>query len=86
MLFFVGTTLYYVILTRILVRTDLCFYQLLSVIQGMFLLSGIWARVLFDSGPSHSFIVASFVLDLKVQSLEKLLHVSFPLGTRVRIH
>ena len=86
MLLFVGKTLHYVNSTRILVRTGLCFYQLLSVIQGMFLLSGLWVRVLFDSGPSHSFIVASFVLDLKVQSLKKSLHVSFPLETRVRIH
>ena len=58
-----------------------------SVIQGMFLLSRLWAKVLFDSGASHSFIVASCVtvLGLKVESLEKSLHVSSPLGTRVRI-
>ena len=58
-----------------------------SVIQGMFLLLRLWARVLFDSGASHSFIVASCVnvLGLKVESLEKPLHVSYPLGIRVRI-
>ena len=58
-----------------------------SVIQGMFILSRLWARVLFDSGASHSFIVASCVnvLGLKVESLEKSLHVSSPLGVRVRI-
>ena len=28
------------------------------VIQGTFLLSRLWARVLFDSGASHSFIAA----------------------------
>ena len=28
------------------------------VIQGTFLLSRLWARVLFDSSASHSFIVA----------------------------
>ena len=57
------------------------------VIQGMFLLSRLWARVLFDSGASHSFIAASCVnvLGLKVESLEKPLHVSSPLGVRVRI-
>ena len=32
-----------------------------SVIQGMFLLSRLWVRVLFDSGASHSFIEASCV-------------------------
>ena len=59
----------------------------LSVIQGMFLLSRLWARVLFDSGASHSFIVVSCVnvLGLKVESLENPLHVSSPLGIRVRI-
>ena len=53
----------------------------------MFLLSCLWARVLFDSGASHSFIAASCVniLGLKVESLEKPLHVSSPLGVRVRI-
>ena len=47
----------------------------------------LWARVLFDSGASHSFIAAFCVnvLGLKVESLEKPLHVSFPLGIRVRI-
>ena len=54
---------------------------------GYVLLSRLWARVLFDSGASHSFIVASCVnvLGLKVESLEKPLHVSSPLGVRVRI-
>ena len=53
----------------------------------MFLLSRLWARVLFDSGASHSFIVASCVnvLGLKVESLENPLHVSSPLGTRVSV-
>ena len=58
-----------------------------SVMQGMFLLSHLWERVLFDSGASHSFIAASCVnvLGLKVESLEKPLHVSSPLGIRMRI-
>ena len=58
-----------------------------SVIQGMFLLLRLWARVLFDSGVSHSFIAASCVNDLglKVESSENPLHVSSPLGIRVRI-
>ena len=53
----------------------------------MFLLSRLWVRVLFDYGASHSFIAASCenVLGLKVESLEKPLHVSSPLGVRVRI-
>ena len=34
------------------------------VIQSTFLLSRLWARVLFDSGASHSFIVASVVREL----------------------
>ena len=56
-----------------------------SVIQGMFLLSRLWARILFDYGASHSFIAASCVkeLGLEVETLEKSLHVSSLLGTRV---
>ena len=58
-----------------------------SVIQGTFLLFRLWARVLFDSGASHSFIAASCVrvLGLKVETLDEPLHVSSPLGTKARI-
>ena len=53
----------------------------------MFLLSRLWVRILFNSSTSHSFITASCVkeLGLKVETLEKLLHVSSPLGTRVSV-
>ena len=53
----------------------------------MFLLSLLWARILFDYGASHSFIAASCVkeLGLEVETLEKSLHVTSPLGTRVRV-
>ena len=53
----------------------------------MFLLSRLWARVLFDYGESHSFVAASYVnaLGLKVESLERSLHVSSPLRIRVRV-
>ena len=53
----------------------------------MFLLSRLWARILFDYGASHSFITASCVkeLGLEVETLENLLHVSSPLGTRVSV-
>ena len=56
-----------------------------SVIQGTFLLFRLWARVLFDSGASHSLIVASCMKDLgsEVENLEDLLYVNYPLGTRV---
>ena len=42
---------------------------------------------MFDSGTSHSFVVASSVdvLGLEVETLDEPLHVSSPLGTRVRI-
>ena len=51
------------------------------------MLSCPWARILFDSGASHSFIVASCEkeLGLKVEALEKPLHLSSPLGTRVSV-
>ena len=58
-----------------------------SVIRGTFLLSRLWARVLFDSGASHSFIAASVVIELglEVEALEKPLYVSSPLRIRARI-
>ena len=57
------------------------------VIQGSFLLSRLWARVLFDSGASHSFIAASVVIELglEVEAIEEPLYVSSPLGIRARI-
>ena len=59
-----------------------------SAIQGMFLLSRLWVRVLFDSSASHSFIAASVVreLGLEVKTLEEPLYVSSPLGTRVSVN
>ena len=53
----------------------------------MFPLLRLWARVLFDYVASHSFIAASCVkeLGLEVETLEKPLHVSSPLGTRVSV-
>ena len=47
----------------------------------------LWARVLFDSCASHSFITTLCVkkLGIEVETLEKSLHVSSPLGTRVRV-
>ena len=58
-----------------------------SVIQDTFLISRLWARVLFDFGASHSFIATSCVKDLglEVETMEKSLHVSSPLGTRVSV-
>ena len=57
------------------------------VIHGTFLLSPLCARVLFDSGVSHSFIAASFVIELglEVEALEEPLYVSSHLGIRARI-
>ena len=51
------------------------------------MLSHLWARILFDPGASHSFIAASYArgLGLEVETLEKLLYASFPLGTRVSV-
>ena len=57
------------------------------VIWGTFLLSRLWARVLFDFGASHSFIAASvrIELGLEVETLEEPLYVSSPLGIRTKI-
>ena len=56
-----------------------------SIIQGMFLLSCLWEKILFDSGASRSFIATSCVeeLGLEVKTLDKMLYVSSPPGTRV---
>ena len=56
-------------------------------IQGTFLLSCLWARVLFDSGASHSFIATLVVIELglEVETLEEPLYMSSPLGIRARI-
>ena len=56
-------------------------------LQGMFLLSRLWARILFNYGASHSFIVASCVreLGLEVETLEESMQVSSCLGTRVSV-
>ena len=53
----------------------------------MFLLSRLWARVLFDSGASYLFIAASVVIELglEVEALREPLYVSSPLGIRARI-
>ena len=47
------------------------------VMHGMFLLSHLWAKILFDSSVD--------VLGLEVEALEEPFQVSSPLGTRVRI-
>ena len=53
----------------------------------MFLLSRLWAKILFDADASHSFIAASIVreLGLEVETLKKPLYVSSPLGTKVSV-
>ena len=53
----------------------------------MFLLSRLWASILFNSSASHSFIAVSCVKEfgLEIETLEKSFHVSFPLGTMVSI-
>ena len=51
------------------------------------MLSRLWEKVLFDYSASHSFIVASVVIELglAVETLEEPLYVSSPLGIRPRI-
>ncbi|XP_059650606.1 uncharacterized protein LOC132296420 [Cornus florida] len=56
-----------------------------SVVRGMFLVSHSWARVLFDSGASYSFISSSFAraLGLEVSQLDRPLCVDTPIGDSV---
>ena len=54
----------------------------------MFFLSHLWAKILFDSYASHSFVATSSVdvLGLEVETLDEPLYMSSPLWTRVRIY
>ncbi|XP_059664179.1 uncharacterized protein LOC132309945 [Cornus florida] len=58
-----------------------------SVVSGMFLVSHSWARVLFDSGASYSFIASSFAraLGLEVSQLDRPLCVDTPIGGSVAL-
>ncbi|XP_058202941.1 uncharacterized protein LOC131317402 [Rhododendron vialii] len=55
-----------------------------AIVRGTFLLFNSFAKVLFDSRASHSFIVASLVcaLELKTESLSPPLFVETPVGGR----
>ncbi|XP_057485869.1 uncharacterized protein LOC130772149 [Actinidia eriantha] len=55
-----------------------------SVVQGTFLLFNSFAKVLFDSRASHSFIVSSFALalGLEIEEFSPPLFVNTPLGGR----
>ncbi|GFY97573.1 hypothetical protein Acr_12g0001140 [Actinidia rufa] len=55
-----------------------------SIVRGTFLLFNSFAGVLFDSGASHSFIAASFVLalGLETEELNPPLFVDTPIGGR----
>ncbi|XP_059668979.1 uncharacterized protein LOC132314085 [Cornus florida] len=59
----------------------------LSVVKGMFLVSHSWARVLFDSSVSFSFIVSSFAwaLGLEVSQLDRPFCVDTPIGGSVTL-
>ena len=61
--------------------------QISQLYRVRFFLSRLWARVLFDSGASHSFIATSVVIELslEVETLEEPLYVSSLLGIRARI-
>ena len=53
----------------------------------MFLVSRPWARLLFDSSASHSFIATSCVREfgIEVETLEEPMHVSSPLRTLMSV-
>ncbi|XP_057504717.1 uncharacterized protein LOC130788169 [Actinidia eriantha] len=58
-----------------------------SVVRGILLLFSSWARVLIDSGASHSFLSSSFAsaLELKVDVLRPSLFLESPVGGRVSL-
>ena len=57
------------------------------VVRGTFLLFSSWARVLVDTGASHSFIASSFgaALGLETSPLDPPLYVDTPIGGRVML-
>ena len=57
------------------------------VVRGTFLLFSSWARVLVDTGASHSFIASSFVatLGLETSPLDPPLYVDTPIGGQVML-
>ena len=56
-----------------------------ALIEGMFLINGRLAKILFDSGATHSFIASSFMMDigLKAELLWVPLEISSPVGRTV---
>ena len=56
-----------------------------AVVEGMVTMFSSCARILFDTGSSHSFIAASFALSLgiRVEPMEFMLSVVSPLGGEV---
>ncbi|GFS40196.1 hypothetical protein Acr_00g0067070 [Actinidia rufa] len=58
-----------------------------SVVRGTFLVFNSWARVLIDTGASHSFIASSFALTLglEVEVLDSVLMLDTPVGGRTTL-
>ena len=58
-----------------------------SVVRGTFLVFNSWARVLIDTGASHSFIALSFALSLglEVEVLDSVLALDTPMGGRTTL-
>ncbi|XP_026405502.1 uncharacterized protein LOC113300515 [Papaver somniferum] len=58
-----------------------------SVVEGTFLVYNSWAKILFDTGATHSFIASSFVLSLglKTELLDGYLGVASAIGSSARI-
>ena len=56
-----------------------------ALIEGTFLVNGFLAKILFDSGASHSFIARSFMIDIGLiaEHLWILLEISLPVGRLV---
>ncbi|GAB2295108.1 hypothetical protein Dimus_038340 [Dionaea muscipula] len=59
-----------------------------SVVQGMLLISSVLARVLFDSGATHSFASSAFLrsLPIPLHALDVGLLMATPVGPSVELH
>ena len=56
-----------------------------AALEGIILLYNSWARILFDSGATHSFIRTTYAIDLGLnfEKLEQALNVDLPTGEQL---
>ena len=56
-----------------------------AVVEGIIILYNSWARILFDLGATHSFILSTYAIDLGLnfEKLKQALNVDLPTGEQL---